>query len=69
MQHPIDQAIIDNTLTRELLDEHATLPLPPQGDSYWGDNMRDHGMDPVESARVAALQMGQVLLSLDALSR
>ena len=50
--HPIDAAIYGGTITR------ARRPLPPRGDSYWGDAMRDHHMDPVDSAKTAALQMG-----------
>ena len=56
--HPIDAAIYGGTITRAELEDLARRPLPPRGDSYWGDAMRDHHMDPVDSAKTAALQMG-----------
>lgn len=66
--HVIDSAIYAGNLTRDLLAEHAAQPLPPQGYSYWGDEMHAHG-DPERAARAAARQMGQVLASLDSVTR
>jgi hypothetical protein len=68
MMHPIDEAIYDGTLTRELLAEHASLPLPDVGVSYWGDAMRETG-DAVTAARRAARRMSTSLASLAAVRR
>lgn len=61
--HPIDNAIYTGTLTRQLLLDHATRPLPPIGDSYWGDAMRAC-ISPEGAAVRAANQMGVALASL-----
>lgn len=39
--HPVDEAILANRVTPALLREHARLPLPEAGTSYWGDAMHE----------------------------
>lgn len=61
--HPIDRAIYTGTLTAAMLREHAALPLPDEGESYWGDAMREVG-EPARAARHAAKAMGAAAESI-----
>ena len=62
--HEIDQAILDGTLTSEQLFAAAREPLPPPGESYWGDAIREGADDPDHAAAIAAHRMFGALSSL-----
>lgn len=64
--HIIDEAIYSGTMTHDLLTEHAAMPLPAPGHSYWGDRMHE-GHEPLVAARLAARDMGTALAALAAL--
>lgn len=65
--HTVDQAILDNTVSPELLRREAQKPLPPPGESYWGDAMRELAGKgycddlPLCAARQAERDMGIVV--------
>jgi hypothetical protein len=61
--HDVDRAIVDGSLTAEMLAEHSKRALLPEGHSYWCDRMRQ-GHSPLAAARLAARDMGSVLVSL-----
>lgn len=75
--HPVDQAIIEGTLTPELLANHLAEPLPAQGTSYWGDELHSAlafgaTLDEASAwiaARRAAHMMGTALASYQAVTR
>jgi hypothetical protein len=61
--HPIDEAILNNSLTNALLQEHAALPLPEPHTSYWGDCMRQY-RDAWLAAGAASVQIKSAMASL-----
>lgn len=66
--HPVDEAILQGTVTPELLRQEARKPLPPRGESYWGDAMRAVGPDAddpaLSAARQAEREMAEVVLRM-----
>ncbi len=60
----IDQAILEGSLTLDMVEAALEDPLPPVGYSYWGDCMRETDGDVLRSVRMAAVQMGSALTSL-----
>ena len=59
----VDLAIYNGTLTADLLRQYTAEPLPPAGQGYWADHIRD-GLSPRAAALRAAQDMASVLRSL-----
>ena len=66
--HTIDDAILNGSLTSELLGLYTKLPLPAPGVSYWGDRMRECG-DALQAAKWAAHDMGTAFTSIAAMTK